>query len=114
MAARGDIPGAAQYHSRALRMSQEANHQPGIAQSLEGLANAASLRGEAERAAQLLGSAAALRAKISAPPVPPDRVILERIAERASRELGAEAFELAQAKGRALPLDQAIGLAFTD
>ncbi|MGI5273507.1 BTAD domain-containing putative transcriptional regulator [Nonomuraea sp. CA-218870] len=67
--------------------------------ALEGLAGAYSLAGDAERAARLLGRAAALRAAVGTPLPDGERHDVGRITARALAALGEEAFSRAYASG---------------
>jgi hypothetical protein len=78
--------------------------------SLGGLAAVAAARGQAARAAQLLGAAEALRG----PDVvldAADRATLEGAARAARAALGDAAYDRAHAAGRALTPEQAIAFA---
>src|SRR5262249_26046334 len=96
------------HFAESLAICQETNHRPGVAQALDGLAAVASARGEPERAARLLGAAAALREVIGVTPPPAERAEHERglAAVRAGPRPAAVA--AAWAAGRALPIEQAV------
>jgi non-specific serine/threonine protein kinase len=88
-----------------------------LAGSLEGLARTAAAAGEeapAERAARLLGAAAALRERVGAPRRPHGRADTERAAAPARAALGEAAWVAAFASGRALTLEEAIAEALGD
>ena len=73
---------------------------------LEGYGEVAVALGEPERAAQLWGTAATVRAAIVAPMPPIYRTDYTRAVTAAREQLGEKAFQAAWAQGRALPLEQ--------
>jgi tetratricopeptide (TPR) repeat protein len=75
---------------------------------LEGLAMVHAAEGDGERAACLLGAAAAVRETVSAPQSPPERDEYESALAPARAALGEEAWAAAFASGRALSLEQII------
>jgi tetratricopeptide (TPR) repeat protein len=81
---------------------------------LEGLARLAAMGGRPERAARLLGTAAALRDEMGAPLSPTTRADHDHAADAARATLGGDAFEAAWAAGRALPLDESVVEALED
>src|SRR5205823_10843689 len=80
---------------------------------VEDLARIAAGRGDAERAARLLGAEANLREEAGAAPLPLEREILDRLAESVRASLGLAAFAAAFQAGHALSLSQALELAET-
>lgn len=80
------------------------------AEALCGLAGVAGARGDANRAATLLGAA---EAAIEEADSPPSRVEL-RIAEHLLSRLGSDAFEVARREGRRLALPDAVGYALAE
>jgi predicted ATPase/DNA-binding SARP family transcriptional activator len=109
----GDAEGAEAWHRRALQALAEERPtgpwiRPVVADALEGLAGAAALAGRAERAAELLGAAAAIRGHA---PVP----ILHgydagRVSAAAREQLGAERFEQARRRGEAMTVEDVLGV----
>jgi len=103
-------------HARATRLYAEAlelggrrmglNHATLLC--LEGLARVAGAQGRMERAAWLIGAAAALREGKGWPLPPATRAEQERIVTAAREALGEEAFAAAWARGHTLPLEEAI------
>jgi predicted ATPase/DNA-binding XRE family transcriptional regulator len=75
---------------------------------LEGLARVAAMQGRPERAARLLGTAAARREEMSTSLSPISRADHGHAVEAAREALGEEAFAAAWAVGHAMPLDGAI------
>ena len=120
--ARGDLPAAVSAHVRALPPGGELPPRTTVAEWLEELAAVAAVaavtaprqggsgpdRAAAERAAGLLGAAAALRARIGAPVLPRSVPRIEGLRQQVAAALGAEAFDLACSRGAALDLDAAI------
>ena len=75
---------------------------------LEGLARVAAMQGRPERAARLLGTAAARREEMGTSLSPISRADHDHAVEAAREVLGEEAFAAAWAVGHAMPLDEAI------
>jgi hypothetical protein len=78
---------------------------------LVGLALVANGRGRAERAAVLLGAAAATRERAGVIPVGADRAEAELARDGASAQLGTDAFQVAFATGHDLATDEALRVA---
>jgi predicted ATPase len=104
----GDLAEAERCHREALAMAREYGATLTIVLCIDGLAGVAAAGGQAERAARLLGSAAAIRARIGAPLVQPERADVDRATSAARRALGGKAFDRAYRHGQALDLDGAI------
>jgi predicted ATPase len=104
----GDLVEAERCHREALAMAREHGATLTIVLCIDGLAGVAAAGGQAERAARLLGSAAAIRARIGAPLVQPERADVDRAASAARRALGGKAFDRAYRHGQALDLDGAM------
>lgn len=79
-----------------------------IALALDGVAGLAIAWGQAERAARLFGTAAALREATGLPVDPACRAAQERDVAAARAALGEEAFAAGRASGAALPLAAAV------
>jgi hypothetical protein len=77
---------------------------------LDGVASAAAAR-SVQRACQLFGAVAALRAVIGAPRPPADEDSYRRAVTLVRATLGDDAFAAAETAGRALPLEEAIAMA---
>ncbi|MEV4392945.1 BTAD domain-containing putative transcriptional regulator [Nonomuraea sp. NPDC049607] len=89
---RGDHGSAADRHRRGLELARSAGEPRAVALSLEGLAGAAALAGDAGRAALLLGAADGLRGSVGAPLPAAERGDVERITASAVATLGQDAF----------------------
>ena len=76
--------------------------------SLEGLAALETPEGAPRKAAQLWGTAEALREATGALMYPVDRPDYEQAVEVARKELGEEAFAAAWAEGRTMSVEQVI------
>ncbi|GAA3051091.1 hypothetical protein GCM10020000_35320 [Streptomyces olivoverticillatus] len=85
---RGDAETARAHHLDALAAARPLGDPRAVALPLEGLAGAELLAGDAERAARLLGTAAAARASVGVPLPPPERGDVDRITAGAKRVLG--------------------------
>ncbi|HSB85197.1 MAG TPA: tetratricopeptide repeat protein [Ilumatobacteraceae bacterium] len=75
----GDGAAAIPFHTDAIAESRRVNDQRGIAAGLEGLAGAAAVMGEPDRARALLSEAEQLRAAGAGPPTAIERFDLDRI-----------------------------------
>lgn len=114
---RGDARRAEALHRDGLTAALRTGDPRALALALEGLAGAwsAASRHEPdvsrhERAASLLGTAAALRDSAGAPLPRAERVDVDRAAGRARAVLGEEAFTAAFARGRTLTAEDRIRL----
>jgi hypothetical protein len=106
--ARGDAATArAQLHAslQNWRVRGESRH---LADCFEALAMVAAGTGEPERAARLLGTAAALREAIGAPHWPVEEPEYQAIAAATRAALGDAAFAAAWAAGRATPSERVV------
>jgi predicted ATPase/class 3 adenylate cyclase len=97
-------------YQASLRTAVKLGARSHIAYALEGLAGAAMLKGQPERAGRLLGAAEALRKVINAHMDATDLPLYERTVAAARAALGEEAWAAARAAGAALPLEQAVRL----
>jgi hypothetical protein len=102
---------AAQLYEAATSVYLELGAKPGLACALEGFASIAAARGAHERALQLAGAAARMRADAGIPLPPPDQQDLERWLAPSREALGTAAAELAVERGTLLELDRALDLA---
>ena len=108
----GNLADAAGSYGEMLEWTRLHGDSPsGAAGALEGLAELAGAEADPERAALLLGAAAAARRSAGVPLSPGERVDVDRIAATAREALGEEGFARALARGEALPLQQALALA---
>ncbi|HMA37750.1 MAG TPA: tetratricopeptide repeat protein [Chloroflexia bacterium] len=110
----GDAPGARVLHRQSLTRFHNLGDKEGIAECLEGLAEVAAQTGQAERTAQLLGAAAALRTTIGVPLTPTEEAGAARIRAATRQQLGDAAWHQAQATGQAMTLDAVISYAQED
>ncbi|MFE6993332.1 hypothetical protein, partial [Streptomyces pharetrae] len=90
-------------HWEGLAAARRTTDPRAVALALEGLAGAHALAGAMTAAAELLGTAEALRASVNASLPLPERADVDRAASRARGALGEVAFEAATARGRVLP-----------
>lgn len=79
---RGDADRALAYHEEGLAAAATTKDPRSTALALEGLAGAYALAGDPERAARLLGTAAATRERAGAPHPPAERSDVERVSAR--------------------------------
>ncbi|WP_329209401.1 AAA family ATPase [Streptomyces sp. NBC_00683] len=107
---RGDARRAAVHHLRGLDIARSLAEPRALALSLEGLAGAAALHGEASAgcSAVLLGAAAAARRRAGAPLPPAERADVDRITSAARAALGASAFTEAFDHGARLTAEEAV------
>ncbi|MEV7247447.1 AfsR/SARP family transcriptional regulator [Streptomyces cyaneofuscatus] len=107
---RGDAHAAAAHHLAGLEIARALAEPRALALSLEGLAGAAALPGDAAaatRAATLLGAAAAARLRAGAPLPPAERADVDRVTAAARAALGAAAFSEAYERGARLDPEEA-------
>ncbi|MFG2661293.1 BTAD domain-containing putative transcriptional regulator [Streptomyces sp. NPDC048425] len=104
---RGDAAGAAAHHLLGLDVACAIGEPRAVALSLEGLAGAAALAGDAGRAAALLGAADAARRSAGAPLPSAERGDVDRITARATAALGEPAFTEAYEDGANLSPEKA-------
>ena len=92
---------------QSLALFREMEDKKGVARCLEGLAGVAGAIGQPERAARLWGAAEVLWEPVGRQ-VPAERAAYDRSVAAARAQLDLAAFTAAWAKGRAMPLEQAI------
>ena len=110
----GDSQRAEQMQHAALAIKRDVGDQVGTALCLDALAWIAASRGQAARAAGLLGAAAAARNAIPATlpePLAPHR---EAAVSRARAALGEASFTGHFARGQAMPVARAVGMALRE
>ncbi|GAA3574430.1 BTAD domain-containing putative transcriptional regulator [Nonomuraea rosea] len=88
----GDADAALRLHLRGLGSARAIGDPRAVALSMEGLAGAHRLAGDAPRAARLLGIATALRRSVGAPLPPAERGDVDRITRALRHALGDERF----------------------
>jgi predicted ATPase/DNA-binding SARP family transcriptional activator len=107
----GDLARAAAMHHGIVEQARAHASPLLLALALGGLAAVACAGGDPERAAVLLGAAAAAN-RSAHPPLPDqERPDFDRAAEAARRSLGERRFAAAFARGEALPFEDVIALA---
>ena len=94
----------------SLALWRDLSDKRGIAECLETLAHIAGARKQAERAAQLLGAAEALREAIGSPLPPAERPDYDRSVSAIRAALSKKDFATAWTQGRALTWEQAAAL----
>ncbi len=107
----GDVERAEVWHRQALRALVEepaisAWNRTVMAEAVEGLAGAAATAGRAERAAELLGAAAALPGLFRGSML--RRMDVDRVSAAARGQLGAERFDRARRCGEAMTLEDVL------
>jgi predicted ATPase/DNA-binding SARP family transcriptional activator len=108
----GDLEHAAGSYGEMLEWTRLHGTSPSAAAGvLEGLAGLAGAKADPDRAALLLGAAAAARRSAGVPLSPGERVDVDRIAATAREALGDEGFARALARGEVLLLREALALA---
>jgi non-specific serine/threonine protein kinase len=112
--AQGDAMLATRRFREALKLFRYHGARALLAWCLAGLAGAAVLDEEPDRAACLWGAAEALRQSIGARQAPASRATRDRLMAAAREQLGEVAFEEAWAKGQAMTPEQAIERALGD
>jgi len=108
--AQGEMDEACRLLAEALRIYRELNDPRGIAQCLEALAQIAGELAHYETAARLIGSAAALRARLAAPPPEAEQVRTSAVERTLARSLGPEAADRLRQAGWTTPAPQAVEL----
>jgi predicted ATPase/DNA-binding SARP family transcriptional activator len=98
---RGDAEAACALHLEGLAAARKAADPRAVALALEGLAGVEALCGDHERAARLLGAAAALRAQVGAPLPAGERGDVDRITATCQAAVGEGTFSSAFDYGRA-------------
>ncbi len=108
---RGDVDGAAWAYGGALEHASHLDNVAEMAENLEGLAVVALRREQPERAALLLGAAAAARAAKGAPGSPQNRATTAETLVAVRDALAVEVFSGAWSTGQQLPLDDVVATA---
>ena len=104
--AQGDLTAATTRFAASLPVFQQGGDAG--CWSLAGLAGAAALGGQGERAARLWGAAEAVRERTGKRAAPASRATYERVVATTRTALGTEGFAAAWAAGRAMTLEQAV------
>jgi non-specific serine/threonine protein kinase len=103
-----DVAGATTQFCEGLRLAAEAGFAIGLAYNLEGIALVCTDRDQLERAARLLGAAAAAYALVEVPGLVPYSALVDRANSMLRVRLGQDDFAAAQAEGRSLRREDAI------
>jgi non-specific serine/threonine protein kinase len=112
--ARGDLREADKLFRESLTIHGDLGELWGVAECLEGVAGVAVDAGQFERAAQLFGSAAAVRTAVGYRIAPPRVAKQAQELEKLRMALGPHRFEAAWRTGRELPVNEAVYVALTD
>jgi non-specific serine/threonine protein kinase len=110
----GDCQEARALHQEGLPLFQRLGDRRGISWHLVGMAGVEAEQGRAERAARLLGAAAAVLEALGSPLPPPQQREYDRTVEQTQALLGEEAFATLWAQGQAMTLEQAVAYALED
>jgi transcriptional regulator with XRE-family HTH domain len=107
----GDAGRAGALFAQSLATFVAVAEPSGTAEGLTGLAAVAAASGEPERAAELAGAAERLRESISGRSLPVERRISQANLDAARRLLPPERWDAAWTRGRAMRVDDAVGIA---
>ena len=99
---------ASDWFMQALLAFRELGHQRGVARQLESLSWCAGCQSRDVDAVTLAGAAAAIRARLGAPPKPVEQEKIDETLALARTRLGADAYGEAWRRGRTLALDQVL------
>jgi predicted ATPase len=111
---RGDAIMAATHYQEALRLCRDTGAGYMLPYALEGWGWVTRVQGGGERAAQLYGAAAALRAAIQVVLMPHEATDREEKLSALRESLGAAAFERGWAAGERMPPEEAVALALEE
>ncbi|NUW29835.1 winged helix-turn-helix domain-containing protein [Nonomuraea sp. SMC257] len=106
----GDAEQARALHQEALTAAQRVGDPATVASAVDGVASALAALGSPERAARLLGLAAAAREASQMPAGPSQAEEIGRVVERVRAALGEEAFDALYEEGGRLKPADALGL----
>ncbi|WP_203135568.1 DUF4062 domain-containing protein [Microbacterium sp. JZ31] len=107
---RGDVEAARESFASCLRISDELDHDEGLAYGIEGLTAVAAAGGDVDRAGRLLGAAEMLRERTGLYDVPTFAVAVPFV-EALRAGAAAADLEAARVAGRALPTAEAVAYA---
>jgi non-specific serine/threonine protein kinase len=110
----GDDAATRQLYAESLRRWVELGDERGIAQGLEGFAILAGADGRPARTVRLIGTAQAIRERITEPNSPSRRASLARLLGAARADLGNATYDAVRADGCAAPPAEAVALALGD
>jgi predicted ATPase/class 3 adenylate cyclase len=106
-----DLDGALALHREGLVLCMRLGDRRGAAWHLVGIAGVETEQGRAERAARLLGAAAAVMDAVGSPLPPPQHLERIRTSEQTEAALGVDQFAAGLAQGREQTLEQAAAYA---
>jgi len=106
----GEYHESLSFYQQSLALNREQGYKEGIAEDLAGVAEVASLLGQPEQAAQLLGAGEALREASNSSLPPLRRAEYERTVEGIRAQLDEATFAAARAKGRTMTLDAVLAV----
>ena len=95
-------------HRRGLQRAVTAGSSPAVAKSLEGLAEAMAAAGDLEHAAEVLGTAEALRQESATPANPTQQRAVSSLVVSLRDRLGADAVEAARRRGQRRPVSELV------
>ncbi|MGC5009612.1 BTAD domain-containing putative transcriptional regulator [Streptosporangium sp. DT93] len=98
----GDAEAARALHLEGLTVARGLDASRDVTRALEGLAGALSLAGSHDRAARLLGAAAAARRSTAMPPAPAEQDDVDRITDRVRDALGEDGLAAGLERGGGL------------
>jgi non-specific serine/threonine protein kinase len=112
----GDLGRAATFFTEALAGAHQANDPVNTAYGLRSIAAIVIVEGDPEQVGHLIGTADAQLASLGTPryAFTDDAAMIERTSATARAALGAERWEAALARGRAMPLSEAVALALAE
>jgi hypothetical protein len=110
----GEVARAEALQREALALHRERGDPRRCAEGLEQLASTVGVAGQGERAARLLGAAAALREALGAPQPAQDRADMEQAVAAVRGALGEKTWVAAFEAGQALTLEEAIAEALSE
>ena len=102
------------YLREAIGLFVELGAREPSAEALEGLAHSALERGFGERAARLLGAAAALRESIASPGYEHQRAFVADVEADVRSRIAARQYQLARNDGRSMSFEEAVAYALDD
>jgi len=108
---RGNLQQAEALHRESLALSRQLGDKLVAAEALEGLAEHASPRGEAERVARLFGAAEALREVVGYRQEPREHALRKPYLAVVRPQLAEAKWEAAWTEGRRLGFEEAIAYA---
>ena len=108
LVAQGRASEAVADHRRGLQRALELGASAAIAKALEGLADAVAATGAPETAAEVLGSAAAVRTRSGSPANATHRRAVQGIEASLRDRLGADAFTVAYRRGQEMSASDAV------